>query len=141
MPSRAKVLGNGSIRRQKTLGMAGRFESLHAPLLLARRPMRILTPIIEVATLSVFHTWQHLAFGRTVALQLIRDDHAWHIYQALEQLAKEFLGGFLVPPALHQDVEDVVVLIHRSPQVMTLAVNGPKHLIHMPLVAGPRPSA
>ena len=42
MPSWSEVLGNGSIGRQKTLGMAERFEPLHATLPLARRPMRIL---------------------------------------------------------------------------------------------------
>jgi hypothetical protein len=86
--------------------------------------MRVLTPVIEVATLPVFHPWQYLALGGTVAHQLIRNDQAWHIPQALEQPAKECLGGLLVPPALHQDVEDVIVLIHRSPQVMTLALDG-----------------
>jgi hypothetical protein len=74
--------------------------------------MWVLTPIIEIATLPVFHPWQYVACGGTVALQLIRDDHAWHRPQALEQLAKELLGGLLVPPALHQDVADVIVLIH-----------------------------
>jgi hypothetical protein len=51
MPSRSEGLGHGFIRRQKPLGMAGRFEPLHASLALTRRPMRVLTPIIAVATL------------------------------------------------------------------------------------------
>jgi hypothetical protein len=57
MPSRAEVLGNGTIRRQKALGMTGGFEPLHATLTLTRRPMRILTPVIEVATLAMFNAW------------------------------------------------------------------------------------
>ena len=55
MPSWSKVLGNGTIRRQKTLGMTCGLEPLHAILPLARRPMRVLTPVIEIATLAMFH--------------------------------------------------------------------------------------
>jgi hypothetical protein len=31
---------------------------------------------------------------------------------------------------LHQDIEDVVVLIHRPPQVIAPAVDGQKHFIN-----------
>jgi hypothetical protein len=68
MPSWSEVLGNGAIYGQKTLRMAGRFEPLHAMLPLTRRPMRVLTPVIEVAALTVFHPWQDLALGCTITL-------------------------------------------------------------------------
>jgi hypothetical protein len=58
MPPGPNVLGNGSIRRQKTLGMAGRFEPLHAPLALTRRPMRVLTPIVGRTTLAMLYPWR-----------------------------------------------------------------------------------
>jgi hypothetical protein len=44
----SEVLGNESIRRQKSLGMPRGFEPLHATLSLTRRPMRVLTPIIKI---------------------------------------------------------------------------------------------
>jgi hypothetical protein len=94
--------------------------------------MRVLTPVIGVTILLVFHPWQYLALGGTFDLRLIRHDQAWHTLQALEQLAKECLGGLLVPPLPHQNVEDVVVLIYRSPQAMTLALDAQKHLVAMP---------
>ena len=56
MPSGAEVLGNGAIRRQKTLGMPGRLEPLHAILTLPRGAMRVLTPVIEVAALTVLYS-------------------------------------------------------------------------------------
>jgi hypothetical protein len=99
MPSRAEVLGNGSIRREKTLGMTGGFEPLHATLPLARRLMRILTPVIEIATLAVFHSRQQLLLRGTIAFQLVSDDDPRHVRQPLQQLAEELLGGFLVPTA------------------------------------------
>ena len=58
-------------------------------------------------------------------------------YIALEQLAEELLRRVLVPAALHQDIEDIAVLIHRPPQVMAFTIDGEEHLIQMPLVARP----
>src|SRR5262245_19851101 len=77
----AKVLGDGAIRGQKTLGMAGGFEPLHALLPLSRRPMRVLTAVVQIATLTVLHPGQELALGRAVALELIGDNHAGHVPQ------------------------------------------------------------
>ena len=68
MPSRAKVLGNGTIRGQKALGLTRRFESLHAIFPLACGPMRILTAVVEITTLAMLHPGQYLALRRAVAL-------------------------------------------------------------------------
>ncbi len=89
MPSGSKVLGNGSIRGQKARGMPRGLKSLHAPLALPRRPMRILTPVVQVTTLAMLYPGQDLPFGRAVALQLIRDDDAWDVLQPLKQLAEK----------------------------------------------------
>src|SRR5215471_12911825 len=97
---------------------------------LARWPMGVLTPVIEIATLAMFHPGQDLPFGRAITLELVRDDHPWHVLQALEQLAKELLRRLLVAAALHQDVEDVVVLIYRAPEIMALPINRQKHFIN-----------
>src|SRR5262249_14844034 len=96
--------------------------------------MRILTPVIEIAALAMLHPGQDVLFGRAVALQLIRNDDARDIPQALEQLAKKLLRGLLVAAALHQNVEDMIVLVDSAPQVMALPVDGQKHLVEMPLI-------
>jgi hypothetical protein len=56
--------------------------------------MGVLTPVVEIAALPMFHPRQDRALRRTVALQFIRDDPAWHIGEALEQLPKDALIGF-----------------------------------------------
>jgi hypothetical protein len=55
MPPGSKVLGDGSISRQKPLGKIRRFEPPHATLALTRRAMRVLTAVIEVTTLAMFY--------------------------------------------------------------------------------------
>src|SRR6516162_1873770 len=101
----------------------------------ARGAMRVFAPVIEVATLAMLHPGQDLPLRRPIALQLIRNDHAWDIPQALEQLTKALLGALLVATALHQDIQHVIVLIHRAPQVMAFAIDREEHLIEVPFVA------
>jgi hypothetical protein len=78
----------------------------HAIRALPGRPMRVFTPIIAGATLTLFHPGQELTLRRAVALERIGDDDAGHIGEALEQLAKELLRCRLVPSTLDEDVQD-----------------------------------
>jgi len=97
----------------------------------------MLAPVMEIPTLAMFHPREDLPFRRAVALEFIGNAHPWHILQPFEQRAKKLLCGLLVAAALPQDVEDVIVLVNRSPQIMPLAIDGQEHLISVPLV--PRP--
>jgi len=92
--------------------MPGRLEPLHAILTLPRGTMRMLTAVVQRATLAMFHPRQDFTLRRAVALELVRDNHAWDIPQALEQLTKELLRRLLVTATLHQDIEHVIVLVH-----------------------------
>jgi hypothetical protein len=80
------------------------------------------------------HPGQHLPLSSPVALRFIGDDHPRDVRRAFAQLTEEFLGGFLVALALHQDVEDVAVLIDRPPEVMPLSTHRAKHLVEVPRV-------
>jgi hypothetical protein len=53
---------------------------------------------------------------------------------SFEQLAEERLRDLLVPLALHQDVEDIPLLIDSTPQVMALALERQKYLVKMPRI-------
>jgi hypothetical protein len=85
-------------------------EPLHASFTLARRPMRVLTPVVEITTLAMLHPGQYLTLGRAIAFELIGNEHAGHIAQALEQLFEELLGGLLVAPTLHQDIAEAAAI-------------------------------
>ena len=55
--------------------------------------------------------------------------------QAFQQLAKELFRGVFVSPPLHENIQDVAVLIDRPLQVVALAMDGQKDLIQVPFVA------
>jgi hypothetical protein len=48
-----------------------------------------------------------------------------------EPLAEELFRGFFVPPALHQDIEHMPLLIDRSPQIVLCPVDRQKHLVDL----------
>src|SRR5438132_10677765 len=96
--------------------------------------MGVLTAVVEIATLPVFDPRQDLPLRRPVALQLIRDDDPWHVLEPLQKLAEKLLRRVLIAPALHKDIEHIIVLIHRAPQVMALPVDRQKDLVEVPLV-------
>lgn len=73
--------------------------------------------------LPMLYAWQNLSFRRSIALQFIRNDHTRYVVQLFEELTKEALSGMFVASALHQDIQHVAILIHRSPEVMLLASN------------------
>jgi hypothetical protein len=117
------------------LRVARRLESPHGPLTLARPLVCVLSPVIYISVLPMFHAGQHLSFGGCIALQFIGDHHAWHIRQAFQKLPKERLGCDFIVPALHQDVQHMAVLVDGPPQVVALFIDGQEDCIEMPRVA------
>src|SRR5215469_11273550 len=110
--------------------------------------MRYLSAIVEVSALAVLDARQDLALGRGVALELVCHDHPRSISQALQQLAKEPLGCGRAAPALDQDVEDISVLVDRTPKIvrraadaddedLALDTDAPSVPVHEQLTAAP----
>src|SRR5438105_15863240 len=88
--------------------------------------------------LAVLHARQDLAFCCSITLQLLGDDHARNVVQAFEQLAEKSLRGLFVAVALYKEIEHISVLIHCSPQILSLATDSEEDLIQMPFVATAR---
>ena len=91
--------------------------------------------------LAVLHARQDLAFCCSITLQLIGDDHARNVVHPFEQLAEKSLRGLFVALALHKDIEHISILIHRSPQILSLATDGEEDLTQVPFVATARATA
>jgi len=72
--------------------------------------------------------------------RVVRDDHTWHVREALQQRAQGLHGRRLVAAGLHQDIAHVPILVDRAPQVVLHAVDADEHLVAVPRVAGPGPT-
>ena len=139
--SRSEVLRDGTIGCEETLGRPQRLDSLHASLSLPRRLVGVFRPVVQIAMLPMLDAGQALAYGGTVASQLIGDDDSWNVREIFEPLAEELFRSRLVPAALHEDIKDVPVLIDGTPEIVACAVDPHKHLVRVPCVPRSRTSA
>ena len=60
MTTWAEVLHDGTRGRKESLGVARRFNPLHAPLPLTRGLMRVLRMVVEIEMLAMFYPWKNL---------------------------------------------------------------------------------
>jgi len=127
--ARPEVVGDGTLGRENTRGVAGGLTPRQAPLPLARWRRGVFGTVVERARLAMFHPRPELPFGRPITAQLIGDDHRWDERQAFAELADEHLGGPLGAPALHQEVEQVALLLYCPPQIVAFTLEGEKHFI------------
>ncbi len=73
--------------------MPRRLKPAHYLLSQSGRLVRVLRPIVQSLVLAVLDTRHDLSLRRTVALQLVGDDHARDVLQTFQQLAEELLRG------------------------------------------------
>src|SRR5271166_4126126 len=84
---------------------------------------------------------KQVALRHAVASQFVGHDHSRHILQTFQQAPEESLGGRGIAAFLNEDVQHNAILIHGAPQITLHALDPDEHLVHVPLVAGSRPSA
>ena len=70
-----------------------------------------------------------------IASKLVGNELPWWAPLVFQHLAKEALSGSLVSMACDQNIQDVAVLVHCSPKIMTFAADGDEHFVHVPNVA------
>ena len=75
-----------------------------------------------------------------VAAQLVCDQPRRHLGLALQQPPKEPGRSLVVPTGLHEDVEDVTVLVDGAPQILAPTRNGDEEFVEMPRVTQPVPA-
>ena len=96
--------------------------------------MRDFSAVVGVPVRDVDHGRHHDAAGCWVAPQLVRDQPTRDTALALQQLPEESDSGAPIPSRLHEDVEDVPVLIDRTPQILSASLQRHKQLVEMPRV-------
>jgi hypothetical protein len=84
---------------------------------------------------------RRLALCHTIASQFVRNDHTWHILEAVYKTPEETLRGSAIPSWLNQDVEHNAVLSHGAPKIVLHALDPNEHCIEIPLVSCPGPAA
>ena len=117
--------------RQKPLRLPRRLD----PLSSSGRVVGILRPVVEAFVLPVLDVGQDLTLGRSIAAELVGDQHAGRSPLLLQELAEQALGGLLVAPALDEDIENKALVVDRAPEPVLLAGDGEDDLVKVPFVA------
>ena len=93
--------------------------------------------VVRVLSRVVDNGRHNDSLRRTVTSQLVGDQSPRRTTLAFEQLAKEAPRRSPITACLHQDVDHVAVLIHRTPQILPLTADGDEDLVEMPSTAEP----
>src|SRR5215469_6586395 len=96
--------------------------------------MRNLGPIVGILLGLVGNAWQDCSTGRSIALQLIGDDPEWLLALTAQQSAKEPLGCTLIAARLHQNIDDITILIHGTPKILLLPVDSDEEFVQIPAI-------
>jgi hypothetical protein len=120
---------------EKSLRVPRRFESPHLPFPLAGWLMRGFDSIVGKSIHTVSHVAEDVSDGSGVASQFVGNDPQRFGALTTQESSKESLCSALITLRLDQDVDDVAVLIHGSPQILLSAVDSNEDLIQVPVVA------
>ncbi len=115
--------------------MTSRFKPAHPPFSLASRLMREFGSILSILARVMNRIGHQLTMRGSVTSELIGHETPRCLALPLEKLAKEAGCGFRIPPCLHQDIQDLTVLIYGSVQIALLSVDPNKDFIDKPLIA------
>lgn len=115
-------IGDLIMGRQKPWHLPPRLEPLDDPFSSSGRLVGILRPVVEAVVLPVLDPGHDLTPGRSVAAELVGDQHARRSALLLQELAEQAFGGLLVAPALDEDIENKALLVDRAPEPVQAAL-------------------
>ena len=110
-----------AMHRQEALRRPGGCESSPLPLALSRRLVRHRRAMVLVLPGAVYDRRHRRPVRGRVAAPLIRDHASRHAALSFQQLPKEPRRGLPIAPRLHEDVDDLAVLVDRSPHIVLRA--------------------
>src|SRR5271155_2874198 len=118
--------------REKSLRRSDALEPLHLPLPPSGWLMRILCSIVAPSTAFMASCDPKVAGCSPIRAQVICDEFVWDKAIFLQQLAHQFERRPLVPPGLHQHIQNFTFGIHGAPKVDHATVDLEIDFVEMP---------
>ena len=91
--------------------------------------------VVFILAGSMGNRWEDLSVRSLIASKLVGDELQRWFLLVFQHLVKEALSSSPVSAACDQDIEDVTILIDRSPKIMTFTADGDEQLVDVPDVA------
>lgn len=121
--------------RETTLGLPRSFEATPLTRSVSRWLRRDFSAIVQPLVLAVFNAGQEITLRGPRATQPVAHHLTGNRLLPFKSLAKEALGGALVPPLRDENVEDGAVLIDRTPEIVARAATRHYQFIYVPRIA------
>ena len=131
----------GRLNTEKPLCVSGRPKSQHLSLSDSGAAVRCFDSIVCVLRRIVGDACYLRPMRDAIAAQLVRDKPIRRPLLLFEQLTNKPCGCSTVAPSLHQDIENVAVLVDGAPQILTSPLDLQEDLVQQPVVARGRPLA
>ena len=132
-------VANARLDRLQSLRPPGRLEAGACDVPAPAVPVGHLGPVVLVPSGSMGCRRAEASVGGRIAFQLVGNQLPYRSPLPLQELAEEALDGSRVPSAHHQNVEDVAVLVHRSPEAVAFPTDPDEHLVQICLTSPSQP--
>ena len=103
--------------------------------LLSRWLMRHFGAVIGVDRIEMLHGRHRRAVSGIIASQFFSDEPAWFKTLPFQKPTEKPFSRLLIAPALHKNINHITILIHCSPQILSLPLDRDKDFVAMPRIA------
>jgi hypothetical protein len=128
---RPEMIVDGGVDGGEGLQRSHAPEAQHRPLPSSQWQVRVLRPIVEVASCLLKSGGAHLAQSRAVRAQTIRDDRLRRSMPP-HRFLQEFQRRLAISALRHKGFQHLAFVIDRAPEVVRLAVDLHEHLVEVP---------
>lgn len=135
MAAKSKQVLRQAMEYEKPLRLSRRGEPSHRPFSLASRFLGDFGSIVRIDVIEMFHARHHRAVSGVIAPEFVGHQPSGSPALAFDQATKKPFSCMLIAAVLHEDINDIAVLIDRTPEILPLALNRDKEFVDMPGVA------
>ena len=116
--SNPKEIIDRSVDGKKPLYMSQRFEAAHVSFALTGGLVGHFGTIVGVLGRAVLDRGEGGPVGRSIAAEFISDQSIGDVPQPLQQLAKKALSRICIAAFLHENIQDLPILVYGPPQII-----------------------
>lgn len=91
--------------------------------------------VVRIDLVEVMHRGHDRPMSRIITWEFIGDQPSRFTSLAFEQATEKPFGRLLIAATLHQNINDIAVLIDGTPQILALSLNGDKDCVNMSGIA------
>ena len=131
-PGRHEEIANGRESLGKLLERRPGSKSLHLPLALWKRDMRVLRSIVQPLVGAMFDLRHDCLASGGVGAEFVGDDALGSAALLGQEPHKQTFGCLGIPMDLDDLIKDITVLIDSAPQIAPLAPDRDNHFVQVP---------